>query len=168
MGSRVTTAHPPEASGAPSVVLPRWPTRTVAVLSTLSDRCPHAIPVSAPVRAADDLVLIALRADRDSLARLRAAPQVALTLLTDPDIAFTARGTAQPLDDALDESSGYVAVAIRVVAVDDHRQEAFAVTSGIGREWRDPAEQRALAGRVAALQALVATPPGSAASVASS
>lgn len=66
--------------------LPEWPTKTIAVLATMN-RAPYAIPVSAPLRAADNLILFSLRRDRGSLARLRKRPQVALTILADGDIA---------------------------------------------------------------------------------
>ena len=81
--------------------LPDWPSRTIAVLSTV-DAGPHAIPVSAPVRAGDHRILFNLHRDRGSLARLRTRPEVALE-------------------------------------------------SGVGREWVDETEQRALGERVRAL-----------------
>ena len=144
-----------EAAAATSPALPVWPPRTVAVLTTLSDDGPHAIPVSAPVRAADDILLIALRADRHSLARLTANPAVAITVLAATDVAFTARGKARRVDEQVAESAAYVAVAIRVEHVDDHRQSAFKVTAGVEREWHDEVEQRALGKRVVALRKLV-------------
>jgi Pyridoxamine 5'-phosphate oxidase len=138
-------------------ILPEWPPRTVALLSTSDDVGPHAIPVSAPVRAGDHAILINLRADRDSLSRLRARPRVALTILAEGDVAFTARGRAQALDEPLPGTTAYTAVAILVDEVDDHRQPAFTVTGGVDREWTDPDEQRALGERVGALRKL--TPP---------
>jgi hypothetical protein len=42
----------------------------------------------------------------------------------------------------------YVAVTIDVTDVDDHRQPAFRVTAGIGREWVDEAAKTQLAARV--------------------
>ena len=131
--------------------LPEWNPRTVAVLSTV-DSEPHAIPVSAPVRAGERTILLSLRRDRDSLARLRGRPAVALTVLAGGDVAFTARGQATVLGEPMPEDAGYAAVRIDVRAVDDHRQAAFAVTAGIDREWRDHAEQQALGRRVQALR----------------
>jgi hypothetical protein len=130
-------------------LLPEWPGRTVAVLATL-DGGPHAIPVSAPVRAGDHRILISLHRDRDSLARLREEPRVALLILAEGDIAFTARGRAS----AGELTADYCAVAIDVDEIDDHRQEAFVVDSGPGRTWVDEDERRALGERVAALRAL--------------
>ena len=131
--------------------LPEWPTRSIAVLSTV-DEGPHAIPVSAPVRANGRCILLGLHRERDSLARLRRRPEVALLLLAEGDIAFTARGRARVVEAPMAAAPDYVAVAIDVAQVDDHRQAAFVVDSGAGRQWVDPAEQRALGARVQALR----------------
>jgi hypothetical protein len=135
---------------AREVVLPDWPRRTIAILSTLDDG-PHAIPISAPVRAGDDRIRFSLRRDRDSVARIRKCPRVAITILAEGDVAFTARGRAHTLEELLTQPD-YVAVELDVDAVDDHRQAAFGVTGGIDREWRDDAERDALGARVAALR----------------
>jgi hypothetical protein len=136
-----------------AVALPAWPRRTVAILSTVAPE-PHAIPISAPVRAGDRRILFSLRRDRDSVARIRARPAVALTVLSEGDVAFTARGCARLVDGLLPPTQpDYVAVELEVDAVDDHRQGAFRVTAGIGREWSDAAERDALGARVASLRA---------------
>src|SRR5262245_39272391 len=70
--------------------LPGWPPRTVAVLSTV-DEDVHAIPISAPVRAGDRAILLSLHRSRDTLGRIRRWPDVALTVLAEGDVAFTAR-----------------------------------------------------------------------------
>jgi hypothetical protein len=128
--------------------LPHWPRRTIAVLSTI-DPDPHAIPVSAPVRASDTRILLALRDSRDSLARLRHRPRIALTVLAEGNVAFTARGCAHVVDEPF--CGDYAAVAIDVEHVDDHRQPAFRIESGAGRDWIDEGERRALGERVEAL-----------------
>lgn len=128
--------------------LPEWPRQTIAVLATV-DPAPHAIPVSAPVRAGDDTVLLSLRRTRDSLARLRTRPQVALLVLAEDDVAFTARGTAQVIDEPMTCAPDYAVVEITVTDVDDHRQAAFTVTGGVDRSWIDESERRALGDRVA-------------------
>jgi Pyridoxamine 5'-phosphate oxidase len=133
--------------------LPQWPTRTIAVLVTV-DPAPHAIPVSAPVRAGDRRILLSLQRSRGSLARLRTRPQVALLILTAGNIALTARGTAHIVQEPMDGAPDYAAVAIDVEEIDDHRQAAFVVESGVDRRWTDEHEQRALGGRVQALEAL--------------
>jgi hypothetical protein len=135
--------------------LPAWPGRTIALLSTV-DRSPFAIPVSAPQRAGDRRVLISLQRDRGSLARLRRRPEVALTLLAEGDIAFTARGTARIVEGSMARAPAYAAVAIDVEHIDDHRQAAFVVESGVDRRWVDEGERRALRERVEALSARVA------------
>jgi hypothetical protein len=134
----------------PTLELPEWPARTIAILSTLEDG-PHAIPISAPVRAGEQRILFSLRRDRDSVARIRTCPRVALTILAAGDVAFTARGRAELLEDLLTQPD-YVAVEVAVDAVDDHRQPAFGVSGGIDRVWRDDAEREALGARVACLR----------------
>jgi hypothetical protein len=133
--------------------LPEWPARTIAVLATAAPD-PHAIPVSAPVRAGDRRILLSLRSSRGSLARLRASEQVALLVLAEGDVAFTARGRASVVQAPLPGAPDYVAVAIDVDEIDDHRQPEFRVDSGVGREWVDVDERRALGERVAALAAM--------------
>jgi hypothetical protein len=133
--------------------LPEWPTRTVAVLSTMG-HAPHAIPVSAPLRAGDRRILLSLHRERGSLARLRAHPDVALTILAEGDVAMTARGRARVVEEPMVQAPEYAAVAIDVEHVDDHRQAAFRVESGVDRRWVDTDEQRALRDRVDALSRL--------------
>ena len=130
-----------------SRMLPDFPRRTIAILSTV-DPAPHAIPVSAPLRVDDTTILLSLHRTRDSLARLRANPAVALTVLTEGDVAFTARGRAHVIRDALDSDPDYAGVAIEVEHVDDHRQPGFTVTGGVDRAWRDDDEKRRLGARV--------------------
>jgi hypothetical protein len=105
------------------------------------------------VRAGDREILLSLHRSRDSLARLRQRPDVALTVLTEGNVAFTARGRASVVEEAMASSPDYAAVAIAVEHVDDHRQPAFVVDDGVGREWVDEAEKAALGARVAALRA---------------
>jgi hypothetical protein len=133
--------------------LPDWPGRTIAVLSTLDDG-PYAIPVSAPQRADDHRILLGLRRDRGSLARLRRQPRVALLVLAEGDVAFTARGQATIVQEPMVAAPDYAAIAIDVEQIDDHRQAAFVVESGVDRHWLDADEQRELRERVVALRAL--------------
>jgi Pyridoxamine 5'-phosphate oxidase len=130
--------------------LPEWPTRTIAVLATVDDG-PHAIPVSAPVRAGDRRILLGLHRDRGSLRRMRERPQVALAVLTEGNIAFTARGRAHVVQETMEASPEYAAVAIEVEEIDDHRQETFTVEAGVDRRWIDEGERDALGERVRAL-----------------
>jgi hypothetical protein len=135
--------------------LPEWPARTIGVLSTIGDG-PHAIPVSAPLRAGERRIRLSLHRERGSLARLREQPQVALCVLSSEDVAFTARGQARIVQEPMESAPDYAAVEIDVEHVDDHRQTAFRVTAGVDREWIDDSEKRALGGRVAALRELPA------------
>ena len=137
-------------AGVDAVKLPEWSTRTVAVLAT-SGEGPHAIPVSAPVRAGDRRILLSLHRTRGSLGRLRESPRVALLVLTEGNVAFTARGRARVAEEPMAVADDYAAVEIEVEAVDDHRQPAFEVTAGVDRRWLDERERDALGARVRAL-----------------
>lgn len=137
--------------------LPRWPQRTVAVLSTV-DEGVHAIPVSAPVRAGDTRILLSLHRSRDTLGRIRHWPEVALTFLAEDDTAFTARGRARIVAEPMEADPDYVAVLIDVTEVDDHRQQAFRVTAGVDREWVDDGARTLLSARVRALSTVGGCP----------
>ncbi|MFF0453424.1 hypothetical protein [Nocardia africana] len=135
-------------------VLPTWPLDTIAVLVT-TDPSPHAIPVSWPVRADDRRILLSLKFDRGSLARLRKRPDVALLILGGGDVALCARGRARVIADPMPGAEDYVAVAIDVEVIDDHRQGAFQVEAGIQRTVLDEPELDYLRSRVATLQEMV-------------
>jgi hypothetical protein len=133
--------------------LPEWPLRTIGVLATIDeDEAPHAIPVSAPIRVSSSAILLSLHRSRDSLARLRARPRVALVVMAEGDVAFTARGTARVSEEPMAGATEYAAVEIEVTEVDDHRQPAFTVESGVDRRWVDEDEKRALGERIRSLQ----------------
>jgi hypothetical protein len=122
-------------TGGPAVELPDWPLGTVVVLSTGAGPA-HAIPVSAALRADARTVLVALAQRRESLARLRRDPRVALTVLAQ-DAAFTAHATAAVVEEALAEAGNVAAVRLDVDAVQDHRTPAFAMRAPVGWEWVD-------------------------------
>jgi hypothetical protein len=140
-------------------VLPAWPPRTVAVLSTV-DEDVHAIPVSAPVRAGDRAILLSLHRSRGTLVRIRHWPEVAVTFLAEGDVAFTARGRAAVVEEPMAIDPEYAAVSIAVDHVDDHRQPAFRVTAGVDREWADEPARAALTARVRALSNVSVQQPG--------
>ena len=150
--TEVPAATTAEGLGA----LPRWPARTIALLSTLGDDEPHAIPVSAPVRAGDRRILLNLHRTRDSLGRLRERPRVALTILAAENIAFTARGPAHIIQEPMTGAPDYAAIAIDVEQIDDHRHPAFQVEAGADRRWVDESEREALGQRIRALTELAA------------
>jgi hypothetical protein len=99
--------------------LPRWPERTLAVLTT-TDGGPHAIPVATILRAGDRRILFALKHSHESLERLRDSPRIALVVLGD-DKAFTARGRARIVREALTGEPDFAAVELDVESIDDHR-----------------------------------------------
>jgi hypothetical protein len=137
--------------------LHEWPLRTIAVLITLdaaAEHQPYAIAVSAPVRAGDHAILLSLHQTRDSLARLRTHPKVALLILAEGNTALTARGIAHVVEHAMPDAPDYAAVKITVTEIDDHRQPAFTVEAGAGRRSIDQNEQKKLGRRVATLQRL--------------
>jgi Pyridoxamine 5'-phosphate oxidase len=145
------TAQPAEATSDDRPRLPEWPARTIAILTTLAGEQPHAIPVSAPVRAENRRILLSLHRTRGSLQRLRDNPRVALTILTAGNTAFTARGQAHIVEEPMTGERDYAAIAIDVEQIDDHRLGAFEVKAGIDRRWLDDSERIALGRRVRAL-----------------
>jgi hypothetical protein len=137
--------------------LPEWPLETIGVLvTTAADEIPYAIPVSWPVRAGDRRILLSLRLNRGSLARLRERPAVALLILSGGDVALCARGYARVVTEPMDTPPEYAAVAIEVETIEDHRQGAFAVASGVQRVVLDESELDALRARVRTLTELAA------------
>ena len=120
--------------------LPQWQAGTVIVLSTAG---PHAIPVSTGVRAGPRRVLLALARRRESLARLREDPRVALTLMAAGDIALTAHGRARVVAEPMGVSDRVAAVAVDVERIQDHGQPRFVVEDGVRWHWTDAeAEKR--------------------------
>jgi hypothetical protein len=119
-------------------MLPDWPPGTVTILATAGET-PHAIPVSAAVRAGPRHVLLGLAVSRGSLARVRIDPRVSLTVVA-ADLVVTAYGRAQVLDDALVE--GVVAVEIEVHDVQDHDRPTFAIEGGVRWRWTDTDAER--------------------------
>lgn len=132
-------------------MLPYWPAGTIAILAT-TDGSPHAIPVSAIVRAGDDRLVLALAAGRGSLARLRDRPRVAVTILA-PDVAVTAEGSARVLGPL---TEGTVAVQVTVHTLRDHDRPTFAIESGVRWRWTDDAAAARDAEVRAALEHLAA------------
>jgi hypothetical protein len=115
-------------------VLTPWPAGTALVLSTGGEE-PHSIPVSAAVLAGPSRVLIGLAESRESLARLRTHPRVALCILAEGDVAVTAYGTARELEHDL--TDGVVAVEIAVDRVQDHARPTFVIDAGVSWRWTD-------------------------------
>lgn len=116
--------------------LPDWPEGTVATLAT-GGGAPHAIPVSTAVRAGPRRVLLALARRRESLARLREDPRVALSVLAAGDVALTAYARARVLEDPMPASDRVVAVELAVERIQDHREPRFAIDAGVAWRWTD-------------------------------
>lgn len=132
-------------------VLPEWPPGTVLILVSAGSP-PHAIPVSAAVRAGPERVLLGLASSRESLARVRQDPRVALAIMAGGDVAVTAYGTATVRD--ADLTDGVAAVELRVERVQDHNRPTFVIESGVGWHWTDAAAQERDGEVRAALQRL--------------
>ncbi len=108
----------------------------MAVLST-GGGWPHAIPVSTIVRAGSHRVVFALARRRESLARLRADPRCALTILAAGDVACSAHGRARVIEDPMAAAEQVAAVALDVEVIQDHRQPRFAIEAGVRWHWLD-------------------------------
>jgi Pyridoxamine 5'-phosphate oxidase len=121
--------------------LPEWPDRTIAVLSTQNEEV-HAIPITAPLRIGDRQILLRLKRCRESLARLREHPKVALTIFAKGNLAFTARGPARVVQEPMLGAPMFAAVAIDVENIDDHRQRDLVVDSGVSLDWTNERTQR--------------------------
>ncbi|MBV8217699.1 MAG: pyridoxamine 5'-phosphate oxidase family protein [Solirubrobacterales bacterium] len=130
----------------------------MTILAT-SGEGPHAIPVSAAVRAGPRRALVGLAASRGSLARLRADPRVSLAIVS-TDIAVTAYGRARVLDDEV--MTGVVAVEIEVERVADHERPTFVIEAGVRWRWTDSDAERRDAEVRAALAALAGRRSGDA------
>jgi len=143
----------PQPAPRGHTALPSWPAGTIGVLSTVGEE-PHAIPVTAPVRAGDRRILLSLKRDHASLRRLRERPQVALAILAEGDEAFTARGHASVVQQPMARAPEFAAVLIEVDHLDDHRQPAEVVNSGVEVRWNDDGAEQSLRDRVEALSEL--------------
>ena len=96
--------------------LPQWERGTPAVLCVAG---PHAIPVTAYLRAGDHRVLLALGRKRETLRRLRDDPVVAL-LLMGSGLAFTAHCRARVITEKLEAADTVVAVELTVERMQNH------------------------------------------------
>jgi hypothetical protein len=135
--------------------LPEWEPGTVAILSTGGGPA-HAIPVSTGVRAGPRAVVLALALRRESLARLRADPRCALTILAAGDVAVTALGRAAVVAEPMEVFDQIAAVRIEVESIQDHGQDTFEINAGVRWNWTDAEAERRDAGIRAALTALAA------------
>jgi hypothetical protein len=119
-------------------VLPEWPAGTVVILATTGP-VPHAIPVSTALRAGPQTILMALATSRASLARLRGDPSVAVAIVAADNVALTAYGVAEPLEEPMPD--GVVAVKVAVERIQDHRRPAFVIEAGVRWRWTEARER---------------------------
>ena len=136
--------------------LPEWPEETIAVLSTQNEEV-HAIPITAPLRIGDRQILLRLKRCRESLARLREHPKVALTIFGKGNLAFTARGPAHVVQESMVVAPAFAAVAIDVENIDDHRQRELVIDSGVSLDWTNERTQRFLQEHLKALREVAAS-----------
>jgi hypothetical protein len=136
--------------------LPEWPEKTIAVLSTQNEEV-HAIPITAPLRIGDRQILLRLKRCRESLARLREHPKVALTIFAKGNLAFTARGPARVVQESMIVAPAFAAIAIDVENIDDHRQREFAVDSGVSLDWTNERTEQFLQEHLNALREVAAS-----------
>ena len=136
--------------------LPEWPDKTIAVLSTENGEV-HAIPITAPLRIGDRRILFRLKRCRESLARLRQHPKVALTIFATGNLAFTARGPARVVQESMVVAPAFAAVAIDVENIDDHRQRELVIDSGVSLDWTNERTQRFLQEHLKALREVAAS-----------
>jgi hypothetical protein len=140
------------------VELPHWPRATVAILVTGGNR-PHAIPVSAVVRAGPTRMLLGLARSRGSLTRLRVHPEVTVSV-TSAQLAFSADGRARIAAETLVD--GVAAVAVDVDVVHDHLRPTFTIEDGVRWHWADAEAERRDGDVQAALRHLAAAETASA------
>jgi hypothetical protein len=136
--------------------LPEWPEKTIAVLSTQNEEV-HAIPITAPLRIGDRQILLRLKRCRESLARLREHPKVALTIFATGNLAFTARGPARVVQEPMVGAPTFAAIAIDVENIDDHRQRDLVIDSGVSVDWTNERTQRFLQEHLNALREVAAS-----------
>ena len=136
----------------------------IAALSTENGEV-HAIPITAPLRVGDRRILFRLKRCRESLARLREHPKVALTIFAKGNLAFTARGPARVVQESMVVAPTFAAVAIDVENIDDHRQRDLVVDSGVSLDWTNERTQRFLQEHLNALREVAASEESDHASV---
>ena len=136
--------------------LPEWPEKTIAVLSTQNEEV-HAIPITAPLRMGDRQILLRLKRCRESLARLREHPKVALTIFAKGNVAFTARGPARVVQEPMVGAPTFAAIAIDVENIDDHRQRELVIESGVSLDWANERTERFVEEHLNALRQVAAS-----------
>ena len=109
--------------------LPQWPDGTVTVLVTAGGP-PHGIPVSAAIRRGPRELALALALRRESLARLRSAPECAVVILA-AGVSITAHGRAE----VERELERIAVVRVDVESIQDHASPRFEIDAGVAWHW---------------------------------
>lgn len=138
--------------------LPELPDGAVAILATVGEEGPVAIPVSAVLRAGPGDLLLGLARRRGSLARLRRDPRVAVSL-AGPGFCLAIEGRAAVAADPLPGAEAMVAVAVRAAVVRDTRGPATEVDAGMRWRWTDPEADARHRVVMAALERLASASP---------
>jgi flavin reductase (DIM6/NTAB) family NADH-FMN oxidoreductase RutF len=120
--------------------IPELPEGIVAVLATVGEAGPVAIPVSALLRSGPDRLLFALAGTRASVARLRADPRAAASL-NGPRMSLCVEGVARLAADPLPGAERMVAFELAAHRIRDARGPATEVDEGI--RWRWTSEEAA-------------------------
>lgn len=121
-----------------AVVLPHWPTGTVALLATTApDGAPRPIPVSTAIRASDTRVLLALGLRRTALQAVRDRPPCSLALLAAGNVAVTLHGRGSVIAEAPAGAEGIAVVAVDVHEIQDHTTDRFVIADGVQWSWID-------------------------------
>jgi hypothetical protein len=98
-----------------------------------------------------------LKRCRESQARLREHPKVALTIFAKCNLAFTARGPARVVQEPMLGAPMFAAIAIDFENIDDHRQRDLVVDSGVSLDWTNERTQRFVQEHLNALREVAAS-----------
>jgi hypothetical protein len=135
------------------VRIPELPEGIVAVLATVGEAGPVAIPVSALLRSGPDRLLVALARTRASVARLRVDPRAAASL-NGPRMSLCVEGVARLAADPLPGAEWMVAFELVARRIRDARGPATEVDEGIRWRWTTEEAAERHAAVMAALAAL--------------
>jgi hypothetical protein len=98
-----------------------------------------------------------LKRCRESLARLREHPKVALTIFGKGNLAFTARGPVRVVQEPMVGAPAFAAIAMNVENIDDHRQRDLVIESGVSLDWANERTRRFVQEHLNALREVAAS-----------
>ena len=115
--------------------LPQWEDGTPAIVCVAG---PHAIPVSTAVRVSGRVLRFALGGGRETLARLRSEPAIAVCILGE-GLAFSAYGSGEVVREGLACAPGVAGVELQVERLQDHLADGRTeMLDGARWRWLDP------------------------------